>query len=302
MTQHDPGQVDTATQDSAQVAVSAHTQQALERIKAACSRRKEDEAVRFFKDALSHGLIPDDETMLPWLRQTLGNEPTDKLLNAYAKLSCFFCERGLIACEDCNGRGHDEEGMLCTGCLALGIDRCDFCGGSGWFTINHVHRALQLPVILRRVVAASKEADILFGSPASGLSTSTGTETRKQAAKALLQVNRILGVLENMAVAARQLESRQTEEVESVRKAIAACEALAPRLGERACQILGILAEAAKIEATSVSRTTARRVAERRAEFYGELATTRNFSGTFLRHPFLFHDQQCASPPPEQPG
>lgn len=302
MTESDPAKAEATSKDAIPSDMDPRTRQALDRIKGALSRRKGDEAIRFFNDASSHGLIPNDENVLTWLRQRLGHDPTERLISAYARLSCFYCNKGVITCEDCKGRGYDADRTLCAECLALGIDRCDFCGGSGWFLIDHVPRAFKLLVILRRVVAASKEVDVLLGSAVPAVSTGDATDARKLAAKALLQVNRLLGVLENMAVAARQEESHHAESAEIAHKAISACEALGPKLKERACQLLGILAEAAKAEAASASRRTARRIAERRAEFYGQLAASRNFSGTFLRHPLLFHDEQSAAPPPEQPS
>ena len=239
---------------------------------------------------------------MAWLRHTLGNDLTEKLISAFAGLPCFYCNKGVIPCDDCNGRGYDADRTLCTECLALGIDRCDFCGGSGWFTIDHVPHAFQLNVIMRRVLAAGKEAEVLLASGVPVVSDSEAAEARKLAAKALLQVNRLLGVLENMAVAAKQEESRHAESVGITHKATAACEALAPKLYGRACQLLGVLADAARAEAASATRTATRRAAERRVEFYGRIATSENFSGTLLRHPLLFRDDSSAEEPAKLPS
>lgn len=299
MTENDAAKSEATSKDASGSYVDPRTQQALNRIRAALSRRNGGEAVRFFKDASSHGLIPSDANVLAWLRETLGNEPAEKLISAFARLPCFYCNKGVISCEDCKGRGFEVDRTLCTKCLALGIDRCDFCGGSGWFTINHVPHAFQLPVIMRRVVFAGKEAKFILASDVPVVSSAEPAETRKLAAKALLQVNRLLGVLENMAVAAKQEELRHAESAEVTRKATAACEALAPKLRGRARQLLVLLAETAKAEADSTTRSATRRIAERRAEFYGGLASSKDFEGTPLRHPLLFH----ADPPnaPEAP-
>lgn len=303
MTENDASKSEATSKDAGGSYVDPRTQQALNQIKAALSRRNGDEAIRFFKDALSHGLIPSDANVLEWLRETLGDEPAEKLIGAFAKLPCFYCNKGIIPCEDCEGRGFEADRTLCTKCLALGIDRCGFCGGSGWFTINHVPHAFQLPVIMRRVVFAGKEAEVILASDVPVVSSSEPVETRKLAAKALLRVNRLLGVLENMAVAAKQEESRHAESADITRKATAACKALAPKLQERACQLLRVLAEAATAEANSAPPTATGRMAKRRAEFYGGLASSKEFAGTFLRHPLLFRvDSSNAAGVRSDPG
>ena len=216
-------------------------------------------------------------------------------MNAYAGLPCFYCNKGVIPCEECNGRGYDEDRTLCAECLALGVNRCDFCGGSGWFTIDHVPHAFKLNVIMRRVLTAGKEAEVVLASDIAVVSSAEPAVTRKLAAKELLQVNRLLGVLENMAVAAKQEASSYAESAEVTHKATAACEALAPKLQERTCQLLVTLADAAKAEAASATRTETRRLSERRAEFYGGLASSKNFSGTLLRHPLIFDEDTSAT-------
>jgi len=296
MTASEPLKTKTASADSAIGGMDPRTQQALDRIKAALSRRKGDDAVRFFKEASSVGLIPGDGDVLAWLQETLGTEPTDMLMNAYAVLSCFYCNKGIVACEDCKGRGHEPDGTLCSKCLALGIDRCDFCAGSGWFTINHVPHVLQPGVILRRVVNAGKEAEAVLSAPIPVVLHGEPAGARKLGAKLLLQVNRLLGVLENMAVGAGKLATQNAEAANVARKTIAACEAIAPRLQERAGKLLGVLAEAATVEAGITTRSASRRMAERRAAFYGGLATSKSFAGTLLRRPFIFSVDPPMSP------
>ncbi len=301
MTERGAEKRERASNESMSAVIDPRAEQALDRIKAALSRRKGDEAVRFYEDACAHGLIPVDESALAWLHRTLGKDWTDKLISAYAGLPCFYCNKGAIRCEECKGRGYDEDRTLCAKCLALGIDRCDFCGGSGRFTINHVPQAFQLPMMIRRIVAARKEADALLDVDVPAISDSEPGRTRKQAAKNLLQVNRLMGVLENMAVAARQLESRHASERDTIRKALAACEAVAPKLRKRTFQLLGVLARASKLELGTATRTESRRLADRRAEFYGRLAASKNLDSAFLRRPFLFSDETAAAVPAEQP-
>jgi len=267
--------------------IDPRTQHALERIKSALSRRSGSEAVRFFKEASSNGLIPADGDLVKWLQERLGEQSTEALLAAYSRLPCFYCNKGIIECEFCEGKGHDADNTLCTRCLSLGIDRCDFCGGSGWFTINHVPHSLQLPVIVRRVVAASKETDALLANPVPVVSADNGAQIRKEAGKSLLQVNRLLGVAENMMLAAKQVESRDAESAETTGKIIAACEALGNKLRDRLCRLLEVLAEASKAESLSATDPEARQVAEKKADFYAGLADSKNMTGTSLRHPML---------------
>lgn len=302
MSENGPDPSQPASPDPSPAPLDSRTQQALARIRNALSRRKGDEAVRFFEDASTHGLIPGHENLLPWLRHALGPEPTEKLLSAFATLPCFYCNKGLIECEGCEGRGHDVDRTLCTECLSFGVSRCDFCGGSGWFTINHVPRAFQLPVILRRVIAAGKDAEALLGGPLPSVSAASASDARKSVARTLLQVNRVFGVLENMALASRQLESREEDSADTVRKVLAACDALAPRLKGRVDQLLQTLAAATRAEAASGTSSAARRTAQLRTEFYERLAATGNFTGTLLGHPLLFQEEPTAvaSPVPNE--
>lgn len=226
----------------------------------------------------------------------MGNEVTEKLVGAFAVLPCFYCNKGVIKCEECGGRGYDAVQEPCVECLALGVGRCDFCGGSGWFTIHHVPHAFQYAVMIRRVVVAGKEADAIVAGDVPVLSDSAAGETRKSAARSLLQVNRLLGVLENMTVAASQLESGQMAETEAVHKVIRACDSAASKLRERARRLIGILVESSNLEVGSASRKANRRFAERRAKFYAALASSENFAGTPLQHPLIFREEAAIEP------
>lgn len=270
--------------------LDAGTRQALDRIKEAISRGLGDKAIRLFKEASLHGLIPndDDASVVAWLQHSLGPGATGGLIAAYAELSCFYCQGGLMPCADCDGRGHEVDDAPCSKCLALGVDRCDFCGGSGWFAINHVPTALQVRVIMRRVLTAATQAQAALGLEIPRLADTASATVRTVAAKALLQVSCLSGVLENMAVAARQFDEGPAESVEIARKAVAACEALAPKLHDRACRLLGVLAEVAAAEGALATQKGTRSSAEQRAQYYGELASSGDFSGTLLRRPDLF--------------
>jgi hypothetical protein len=273
------------------------TQRAVLRIRQALGRKNGSEAVRFFKEAVAHGLIREDENVLVWLRQTMGSDATEKLLAAYAGLPCFYCNKGFVPCEECKGRGYDASQKLCVECLALGIDRCSFCGGSGWFTINYVPSAFRLRVMARRVTAAGKEAETLLADPKAAASSDNPREARKVAAKELLQANRLLSVLENMKLAATQEESRRPESREVAEKIVAACAKLSPRLSERVHGLLTMLAETATLEAGAATRASSRRMAEERAEFYRRALSFKDSTAALLRHPFLFPDHSSTTPP-----
>jgi len=268
-------------------ALEPRVAQTVARMKDALSEGNGSEAVRFFRDAVSNKLIVEDEELLNWLRRSMGKVATEKFLTVFSRLPCFYCNRGVLRCEECDGRGHDEDGTLCSECLSLGIDRCGFCGGSGWFTINHVPRALQLQVILRRVLAAGKDADAVLADAVPVVSATQYDDAKKEAARALLQVNRLLGVLENMAEAARREETERAESAATAQKVVAACLALAQKLEERACELLTVLADASSREAASIEGEDKSRLAQRRAKFFSHLASSKSFAGTLLRHPLL---------------
>ncbi|HNQ24123.1 MAG TPA: hypothetical protein PKK06_13635 [Phycisphaerae bacterium] len=275
----------------------AQTQRALARVRTALERRNGAEAIRFFKDAVAHGLIREDEALLVWLRQAMGDDAAEKLLAAYARLPCFYCHSGVIPCEECNGRGHDADNRPCAECLALGVDRCGFCGGSGWFTINHVPGAFRLRVMARRVAAAAKEAETLLAAAKVAVSPANLREARKAAAKTLLQGNRLLCVLENMRLAATQAELYQPDSGEIVAKIVAACAKLSPPLSARVHELLTMLAEVAALEAAAAKRSSSRRMAEARCEFYRHVVSSRNSATTLLAHPFLYREDSGTAPP-----
>lgn len=270
------------------------TEQVLGRLKRALTRKYGDKAARIFKEACTEGFIPSDNNLLTWLQNHLGRDETAKLIAVFAGLACFYCENGIIPCEECSGHGHDGHGTLCTVCLALGISRCDFCGGSGWYTMFHVPAALQLPVILRRVAAATQDAEMCLAPDTH--SDSTPAELRKRAAKALIKVNRCLGVMENMATAAQQVQSRSPESGERCGKVIAVCESLGGKLRDRACVLLKELSHAARMAAKSATRKAKKQLLDKQAALYGDLAASRNFRGTSLHHPLLFPSERALPP------
>lgn len=283
--------------ESAAGSAKTKAEQVTRRIQAALSRRQFEIAARIHMEACAHHLFPTDEGALPGLRRILGSENVEKLIAAYAKLPCFYCNKGMVPCEECGGRGRYDNLTICTPCLSLGIDRCGFCGGSGWFTINHVPSEMQAHVVIRRVVVAAKEANDLLAGELPPLTHDKHAEARKGAARRLLQMNRLLGVLENMVVVARQILARQDSEPEVMRKAIAAAESTGSRLNVGACQTLEHLANTFEIEAEAATRSSSRDLARRRAEFYAGLASSGNFIGTSLRHPMLFPMETAAAAP-----
>lgn len=295
MTKRSRSTVNSGPKSATEEAIDLRTQQALDRIKGALASTKGDVAVRFFNEASKHGLIPNDENLVTWLDRTLGHDYTERFISAYVNLSCFYCTRGVVPCEDCEGRGHGADRRLCPTCLALGLNRCDFCGGSGWFTINHIPRAFQLPVIARRIAAATKEAGTVLASVVPNVADFEPAQARKLAAKALIQSNRLLSVFENMMIATKQEESRKVDATVSGDSLPVSCKELVPRLSERICTLLYVIAEAEAAESISASRKTTPHTAQGKIEFYTDLASSQNFEGTLLWHPLLIAELQSSS-------
>ncbi len=295
MTKKIRGEVNTRPIASTEESIAFQTQQVLDRITEALSNGNGYEIIRIVSEATTHGFIPSDENLATWLDRSLGHDFTERFINTFVNLTCFYCTKGVIPCEECKGQGHGKDHKLCPTCLALGINRCDFCGGSGWFTINHIPRGFQLPVITRRITSAIKEAEIVLVHVVPNLSELGPAQAMKLAAKALIQANRLLCVFENMMVAAKQEESRNAEAINGAGSVFASWKQVAPRLSDRICTLLSCIADAESAEALSASPRTTLRMAQKKSEFYADLALSQNFEGTLLWHPLLVAEFQASS-------
>jgi len=118
---------------------------------------KKAEAVRLFMEAQSKHLLPRDGDTLQWLVEKIGNDFTNKLLDALVHYPCFYCKKGLQPCEACDGAGHLDHETICDQCLAVGLVGCSFCGATGWSPYESVPTGLRYIVFAGRAKIAEEQ-------------------------------------------------------------------------------------------------------------------------------------------------
>jgi hypothetical protein len=72
-----------------------------------------------------------------------------------------MCNKGIIACDSCAGRGFVEEGRMCPHCDGLGTSACGFCRGTGWADPDLVPSELQEVVGFRKLAHVRKDLKLL---------------------------------------------------------------------------------------------------------------------------------------------
>ncbi len=247
------------------------------------------EAARLFVKGLSHGIVPEGADLAEWLVETVGTEAAARLIVAFVRCPCFYCEKGREACENCGGRGHSRSGAVCERCAGLGVARCDFCDGSGWVTLNYVPEGLQVRVLVDRAHLAIRSIGKQLEQRVPRPSRSAPARSLKECARLLLDLNRAMGVLENSLVAARELAERDRQWKDRLAR-VARSSIRAGAKGEaRILEIIRCMAALARLQAESAARGSAdRKLATRRADFYESLLDpAKMLAGTGLAHPLL---------------
>jgi hypothetical protein len=260
-----------------------------EQIAGELEQGRRTKAARLVAAGDAHGACPRGAGLRRWLVESIGKERVAELIDGFARMPCFFCKKGVEPCDRCDGRGHSDEGEICEACLALGIARCDFCDGSGWAAIDSVPGGLRAPVVIRRAQLAISEMEKALKRRVPGPTSENAAESFKQFARLLLNLNRLVGVVENTILAAR--EQRQARGAFPGRKlapvAIQCVHAAEP--GEtRARKLLEYMAASARLRAKAAGRKSRTRlIASREAKFYERLSRDDAFAGSSLEHPFL---------------
>jgi len=280
------------------------TAKIMQSVARALSAGRSKEAVHQFVQALSHDTTLKRVDLPPLLAQTLGKSKLDALIQAFAKHPCMVCRRGLLICDDCEGRGYFRDGRICDACLGLGTTNCDFCAGSGWITYKYVPAGLQEMVLLARSKLALAEARALLAAPLPGGGKTGGEANRKTLAQRLLQANRLMGAFDNAVGIARSLAEAGAGSATTFENVESACSSAASRLVRRIRKLLQLLSENAKVQAAQEKSPRQRRLNERRTQTYASLAKSTDFKGTSLFHVYLRELQSSeASPEPStQPG
>jgi len=263
-------------------------EKALPAVVQALERGRRQDAARLFLQGLSHGIAPQDKPLLKWLSRAIGKELTAKLVNAFVHFPCFYCKKGRTRCEDCDARGSLEEGTPCRTCVGIGVARCEFCDGSGWVTLEYVPEGLRPVVIRNRAALALQRMRNLSRQPVGRPSSGDADKTVKRCSQFLLNLDRQMGVFENVLVAVEHLPEADHAKVK-LRSLADRCVQTAAKGENRIRETILCMANAFRAAAKTAGKGSRKRSqAERRAEFYAALVdANRTLAGTGLEHPFL---------------
>ncbi len=77
------------------------------------------------------------------------------IVSAFTRRHCYMCDGGTNPCGTCEGEGF-REGRPCPQCDGLGVERCDFCMGSGLADIEAAPPELRHAVARRRIAHVQK--------------------------------------------------------------------------------------------------------------------------------------------------
>lgn len=270
------------------LAVSANTKKALLAILAALDVEATGEAIRLLTEAISQGLIPQRVPLGQWLTEAIGSRMAGRLVEGFATRPCFYCEHGHTLCQDCDGRGRNEDGRICGRCVGLGREFCEFCNGSGLLAIDTVPPDLRLAVVLARVRQVAKTLDALLRQPLPSVRNSAPREAASACAKLLFALNRNLGVLENAAVAVMGFSTAQSPLADTGARITKTCVKAGVRLERRIRRILCRMAGIARRWAKEASSPAVRQASMQRAAHYLQVVRER-LVRTPLEHPRLLH-------------
>jgi hypothetical protein len=236
-------------------------------------------AARMLIDAVNGRLLLAGLSLEQWLREL--NEPARaKLVAAFAHYPCFACLNGAEPCDSCGGNGFAAVEQVCAPCAGFGSKRCDFCNGSGLATYSVVPVQLRLQVLVARAKRAGKYLEKVTSQP-----MERGAETA--IIRQIQDINKLLGVLENAALSARQLAESERIGPEFAARLATTCDRWASAGLDRMRQMIGELSRIHRSRASALQPVDAEN-AEAQAEFYENLAqSVAAFEGTGLSHPFL---------------
>ena len=245
-------------------------------------------AAQLFLDGQAHAILPTGKSLPQWLAKTLGKEQTGKLVEAFAKAPCFYCKKGLLPCDGCDGRGLFAGGVICETCAGLGVIRCAFCDGSGWVTGDIVPVGLRFLVVAERAIQAHGRIRVLLRKPVPKSIPGNPAESAKRCAFLLLEINRQMGVLENTVMAARNLARMYPGSKRQIAKIVGASCQAAVEARVRIRELLKQMGVCCKLRAEAANRNSAvRKRAMEGYGFYESLAASKTFTNTAFGHPYL---------------
>jgi hypothetical protein len=261
------------------------------------------QAARHYLAGVGHESMPPEIGKVAWVRSVIGQEATKSLVSALAGAPCFGCKLGYQECQSCGGSGFTAEARVCRTCLGFGQSRCEFCSGSGLTTYNALPEDFRPQVMTRRVARAVALIDRLRGEAAAATTgelpmpvaapvlppAPAATSDEAGQRQRVLQLNKLLGVLENAVIAARTLIRAGRAEQATfapMAKRIALSAAVAEQQLRESLRRLAAwyrVAPAGGAEESELDRGDR----EAKSAFYEEVAGSSFFQATGLEHFFL---------------
>jgi hypothetical protein len=247
------------------------------------------EAAKLFLAGQTSGIFPPDHDLTKKLVKTIGENATNRIVFAFAHYPCPFCKKGRLKCRDCKGHGHINYDIICDRCLGIGMERCDFCDGSGWMAMRDVPEGLREIVFISRTKTALKRLKIIFAKSPPRPSKNNPTTTLKKSTHLLIKIDRYMGVLENALVMAEKLRASDTPLKNKIDKITRHCIESATEAKKYIREIINCMATSARLEMDMTKKGSPKYdLAKKRMEFYrGLLGKTGTFVSLNDQHPFM---------------
>lgn len=276
-----------ADQESEPVCSVAEGRLLLRDVTNAVARGRNQEAARLLVQRASEGRIPRRHQMAKWLVSILGQQVTTRLIEAFVHFPCFYCKKGRLQCEMCSGRGHFGGQGPCGRCLGMGIERCDFCDGAGWVTVNYIPEGLRPLVIRKRMQLAIERIAEALKQPVPSPSARNHASITRKCYLLLLRLDRPMGVFENAVVAVKHMPGTYGPAVGKLSDLIDTCARLANEAEDKIRDTLRCLGGTYRLVAGQCGREVRKRAEETASFFELMLDPASTFAGTSLEHPFL---------------
>jgi hypothetical protein len=234
------------------------------------------EAARYLLDRQKEGALPTDDALVESIINTLGTEKAAKLVSGFVHYPCPSCRNGLEICVTCKGNGFHQDSPVCDLCAGSGMTRCDFCGGSGLATYNIVPSPLRYPVMARRIHIVARQLSAFEKLPL--------ILQEVPLLQNLLNLNKLQSMLENALAVAEHVVNYDPRVGASVEELIERSRSTVLQIDVHVRNTLGHLATFwSSIPEDSPQGS----IAIRKASFYRNLASSRNFEETSLSHSFV---------------
>jgi hypothetical protein len=247
------------------------------------------EAAKLFLEVQKSGIFPPDHNLTKKLVKTIGKNATNRIVFAFAHYPCPFCKKGRLKCRDCKGHGHINYDIICDRCLGIGMERCNFCDGSGWIAMRDVPKGLREIVFISRTQTALKRLKIILAKSLPRPSKNNPFVALKKSAHLLTKIDRYMGVLENALVMAEKLRASDTSLKNKIDKITRHCIESATEAQKYIREIISCMAASARLEMDMTKKSSPKyNLAKKRMEFYKSLlGKTDTFVSLSDQHPFL---------------